>query len=147
MVWQPILAIVLAVVLSQGLGFLWYGPLFGQAWLKAMGFDKLSKKKLEKMQQEAMPGYAFSALATAVATLTIWIVFVTWDLYSLMDAMTAPLAGILVGLVGWLAFYFPGTFTSRFFSNETWTAWGIGAGYFLVMAMIEGLLVGIFSTL
>ncbi len=147
MVWQPIVAIILAVVLSQALGFLWYGPLFGQAWLKAMGFDKLSKKKLQKMQQEAMPGYAFSAAATAFATLLIWLVFVEWDLYSIMDAMPAPVAGLLVGAVGWAAFYFPGTFTSRFFSETTWAAWGIGAGYFLLMAMVEGLLVGIMSAI
>jgi hypothetical protein len=31
------IAVVIAVVLFEGLGMLWYGPLFGKAWLEAMG--------------------------------------------------------------------------------------------------------------
>ncbi len=30
-------AILVATVVAFGIGGLWYGPLFGQAWLKAMG--------------------------------------------------------------------------------------------------------------
>ena len=31
------IAVIIAVVLLEGLGMLWYGPLFGKAWLAAMG--------------------------------------------------------------------------------------------------------------
>lgn len=31
------IAVIIAVVLFEGLGMLWYGPLFGKAWLAAMG--------------------------------------------------------------------------------------------------------------
>ncbi|MDO8488446.1 MAG: DUF1761 family protein [bacterium] len=31
------LAILAAAVLSMVLGFLWFGPLFGQTWMKLMG--------------------------------------------------------------------------------------------------------------
>jgi hypothetical protein len=30
------IAVVVAVVLLEGLGMLWYGPLFGKAWMAAM---------------------------------------------------------------------------------------------------------------
>lgn len=31
------IAVVVAVVLLQALGFLWYGPLFGERWMAALG--------------------------------------------------------------------------------------------------------------
>ena len=31
------IAVIIAVVLIEGLGFLWYGPLFGSAWTAALG--------------------------------------------------------------------------------------------------------------
>ena len=33
------IAVIIAVVLLEGLGFLWYGPLFGKAWMAALGHD------------------------------------------------------------------------------------------------------------
>jgi hypothetical protein len=33
------IAVVVAVVLLQGLGMAWYGPLFGKAWLAALGHN------------------------------------------------------------------------------------------------------------
>ncbi|THD78778.1 MAG: DUF1761 domain-containing protein [Phenylobacterium sp.] len=33
------IAVIIAVVLLEGLGFLWYGPLFGKAWIAALGHD------------------------------------------------------------------------------------------------------------
>jgi hypothetical protein len=34
------LAILVCVILSIGLGFLWYGPLFGDAWMEMVGLDQ-----------------------------------------------------------------------------------------------------------
>jgi hypothetical protein len=31
------IAVIIAVVVLEGLGFAWYGPLFGKAWIAAMG--------------------------------------------------------------------------------------------------------------
>jgi len=33
------LAVLVAVVLQFVLGFLWYGPLFGEPWMEMVGFD------------------------------------------------------------------------------------------------------------
>ena len=35
-------AVIIATVLLEVLGFLWYGPLFGKAWLAALGHDVVS---------------------------------------------------------------------------------------------------------
>ena len=33
------LALLVAVILQFGLGFLWYGPLFGEPWMEMVGLD------------------------------------------------------------------------------------------------------------
>ena len=45
------LAILVAGIASMVLGFLWYGPLFGKAWMQMMGF---TMKDMKKKQKEGM---------------------------------------------------------------------------------------------
>lgn len=35
------LAVLVFVVLAMPVGFLWFGPLFGKAWARHMGFDTM----------------------------------------------------------------------------------------------------------
>lgn len=145
MEWHLALAIVATIVSSQLLGFLWYGPLFGNAWLKGMGWEGKSQKELEAMQKEATPGYIASAVLNGLAVAGLWMVLVEWDMFSLMDKLSTPVAGMLAAGTGFLLFYVPGTFVSKFFSETTWSVWSISAGYWFLMAVLEGLFVGLFA--
>lgn len=59
------LAILVASVVSMGLGFLWYGPLFGKLWMKWMN---LSKKKIEESKQKGMAKYYAAAFVGTLVT-------------------------------------------------------------------------------
>ena len=54
--------ILISGVVNMAGGMLWYGPLFGKAWMKGMGIDPDNKEQVAAMQKEAGPGYAFSLL-------------------------------------------------------------------------------------
>ena len=55
--------ILISAVVNMGGGMLWYGPLFGKAWMKGMGFKEEDK---EAMQKSAGPAYGFSLLFALV---------------------------------------------------------------------------------
>lgn len=101
------LAIALAVAAQFGVGFLWYGPLFGKTWGKIHGFDKLSKETQEKLMKEMGPYYGLQLLVTVITTFVLAI-FITnlpgWNAYAM--------AGFF-----WLGFVVPAQVSSVIFSN------------------------------
>lgn len=147
MAWWILAAMGASLVSTMVLGMLWYGPLFGQPWLKAMGWGDLSEAEMKEKQAQAMPGYLTSMASAVAATGLVWMVLVSWDALEQLDALAGLAAGALFGVVGWAAFYVPGTITARFFEDQTWTLWAIGAGYWGVLATLWGLYVGLFGTL
>ena len=59
------LAILVASIVSMGIGFLWYGPLFGKLWMKWM---HIKKKKIEEAQQKGMTKYYVAAFVGTLVT-------------------------------------------------------------------------------
>ena len=56
------LAVLVAAIASMALGFLWYGPLFGNQWKKLMGFTDKSMKAMKMTPMQAMIGGFISTL-------------------------------------------------------------------------------------
>ena len=56
------LAVLVAAIASMALGFLWYGPLFGNQWKKLMGFTDKSMKAMKLTPMQAMAGGFISTL-------------------------------------------------------------------------------------
>lgn len=135
-------ALLVAVIAQFALGFLWYGPLFGKPWMAAMGWDKRSPEELKASQKAAMPGYATSIGGSIVATVVIWILY-HWAEGG--ATYSGPMLGLAIGLAGWVAFYLPGTLTSRFFESGKWMLTIIGSGYWLAGSLIQGAAVGFFG--
>ncbi len=86
----PLVATIICTILAGGLGALWYGPLFGTVWLRAVGKTK------EEIDENPR---AF------VAAICTWLVSAT--VYSfIISAFNAPnLAAVLVfSVLAWLGF-------------------------------------------
>lgn len=135
-------AILAGVATNMILGMLWYGPLFGKAWLRGMGWADRSDEELEAMKKSAGPGYMVSMLTSAVAVLLLWFLF---DWATDAPESYAPwLKGLVLGFTGWAAFYVPGSLTAIFFQEQKFSVWAIGAGYWGLLAMAWGAYVGLF---
>lgn len=79
-------AILLAAALQFALGFVWYGPLFGNLWGKMHGFDKLSKEVQQEMMKKMGPLYGVQALVTLITTVVLAIFLTyqpTWNAYAM----------------------------------------------------------------
>ncbi len=126
-------AVLLATVLTFGLGALWYSPLlFAKAWMAGHGYTEAD---IRKMQAGMGPTYAIS--------------FVCWLVMATMLALIAPHFGdgvhtiFGVGLHLWLGFSATVGLTANRFSNKPLRVWLIDAGYqvasIAVMSVVLGL--------
>ncbi len=121
-------AILVSTVLAFVLGGLWYGPLFGQAWMQAIG----------KTEADIQPTPApfiisfFTALLTAVV--------LAWLISAL--GVTTWVGGAVLGLVTGVGFI-----ATAMASDTAFCGWGmklfvIQAGYRVLYSILMGAVLG-----
>lgn len=122
------LALVAAVVVMQVLGFLWYGPILGKPWMRAMG------KSREQIANAAVP-IIISIIATTVAVIGL-----AW----MIGSTSSPNAGIgaTYGLIVSVAFVATSVVTSAAYESKSWTVALIYIGYNVVGLTLAGAILG-----
>ncbi len=89
------LAFILASAVPMVVGFIWYSPqVFGKAWMKAAGLDKLSKKQINEGMGTTMGINILFALVTS---------YVLTHLLNFLQVTTIPMA-IQASFWIWLGF-------------------------------------------
>ncbi len=125
------LAVLLATVAHQALGFLWYGLLFSGTWLRAMG------KSREDISQGSGPDatMAIGALLSLVSALGIAL------LLTLVDDPTVA-DGVAVGAVCGVAFAAASTFMIGIYEQKKTILATLYSGYQIVGFVIMGAIIG-----
>lgn len=118
------LAVLVGVVFSQVLGFLWYGPLFGKAWLRMLG------KTMDELEADNMM-YVKTVLTALITQIALNLVVVG------MGAVGFG-AGALVGLLALVGFAASATFLYTTFEGPPENVWALNAAYLLVVFVIMG---------
>ena len=130
------LAILLCAVLAMVIGFLWYGPFFGHAWMRLCGTTEMDVEKRKEMQKKAVPLYVIQFV------LTLFELFVLAHL----TGSTAK-SGFFSALIVWGGFVLPTTAASCMWSGESrkdaWSRFFIQAGYQLVCFALFGTILGL----
>lgn len=135
------LAVVTSVVASFAIGSLWYGPLFGKIWAKAMGFGDGMKP--------TGPEIARGSILNLVGTLLMAYVLAhdvlvwrpsTWN----AGADQAPYVyGFFAGLFVWLGFIVPILLNGIAFERKSWKVFAIGAGFQFLSLQAMGLILSL----
>ena len=122
-------AIVVATVAAFALGGLWYGPLFGKAWLAALG------KTEDEIPPSPQP-FVISAVAAFITCLVV---------AALMSGlkMTGLMAGLLFGLLTGIGFIATSMASDAAFCRWGWKLWAIQAGYRVAYSALMGGIIGI----
>ncbi len=122
------LAIVAAAVSSFAIGGLWYGPLFGKAWMRASG---MTEEKAGQGRMGMIFGLSFVLELLAAAVLAMFI-------GSEASIGFAVAAGSSVGLF-WVA---PAFGVVYLFEQRSFAHWALNAGYHVVAFTVMGLILG-----
>lgn len=122
-------AILIASGAAFALGALWYGPLFGKAWLAAIG------KTADELQPSPTPFVisAIAALATCIVVAAL--------LKGL--GLTGAVQGAVFGLITGIAFIAASMASDSAFGGGNWTLWAIQAGYRVAYTALMGAILGV----
>lgn len=134
------LAVLGAAASNMIIGFLWYGPLFGKAWSRLMGWGEMTPEQVRDMQKKARPAYAINFAVALVMAYILAHYFVFASAYTNTFGIAG---GIAVGFWSWLGFVVPVTIGSVLWDGKPWKLWFINAGYYLVSLLVMGIIIAI----
>jgi hypothetical protein len=121
-------AVLIAIVIHQALGFLWYGPLFGKMWTGALG------KTMGEMRSPG-PSITIALVTGIIATLALAY------LIGSLGVVTAD-SGAKWGALVAVGFIATATINSGTFENRPATVIGLYCAYELVAFVIMGAVLG-----
>ncbi len=127
------LAILVAGISNMVLGFLWYGPIFGNAWMALRGISA----------EDTNPNpliYVVSFLLSLLMALVLSVFIHHVD--ASIQAMSLIL-GLLVAFLIWVGFVGPATFQNNMYSGISKQLFAIDYGYVLVALLIQGAIIGV----
>ena len=123
------LAVLLAAVSAMVVGSLWYGPLFGNMWMKLIG---ISKSDINKKDMPKLYGIMFLGALVESYILSHFIHYA--GAYTLVN-------GAKTGLWAWLGFVATTMIGNYMFAKRPMNLFYIDAGYALVNLMIMGAII------
>ena len=125
------LASIVCIVLLHVLGFLWYGPLFGEPWMEAVG--------LTMADAEANPPGLGVWLTNTIATIaSVYLLAFLLAKMSIKGAVQGLIFGVLIGFVFSLLSNMTG---DMFAQNPYYLSW-ITGGFDTVALGLTGLILG-----
>lgn len=123
------LAVLVCGILSMVVGAMWYGPVFGKAWMKEVGYTE------EDLKKDFNPGKTYGLAVVA----HIFMALVLAYLISLTNASTV-LEGVRISLSAWFGFIFLTMFINSLFARKTFRLVAIDSGYQLVNMILFGII-------
>jgi hypothetical protein len=126
-----------AAVAAMVLGFLWFGPLFGKQWTRAMG---ISHEQMEEMKAKGMPSMWRSYLIMFIGALVMAFVL-AHVLVAFGNVMGGIDSGVSAGLWMWIGFVAPVTIGSVLWEKRSWRYWFITSGYYLVSLILMSIII------
>lgn len=129
------LAIVLCGVAAVIIGFVWFGPLFGKAWMSSMGKTMPSPE-----ERKAMGGAMMKSMVIAFigAMITAFVLARAIMLGSAAENIAGIPAALHFAFWNWLGFMAPVVLGAVLWEGKSWKWFLITAGYYLVNLIAMG---------
>ncbi len=124
-------AVAGATVLAFVLGGLWYGPLFGQAWLRALG----------KTQEDIMP----SATPFVVSFFTAGLTAIVLAALIKALAIAGPMDGAMIGAITGIGFIATAMASDSAFCGWSLRLFLIQSGYRVTYSILMGIVLALWQ--
>lgn len=134
------LAVLVAAIVAFVLGWLWFGPVFGKAWMASQGknMDEMTTKMKSdsSFKSKMMKSYSIVALMSLVMAFVLAHSLIFAATYLNVSGWSAALQA---GAWNWLGFVVPVSVGSVLWDGKSWKWWCITAGYYLVSLILMSL--------
>lgn len=131
------LAVIAATLSTFVVGWLWYGPLFGKAWMSAVG---LSEEEIQKGNMAKIFGLAFVFEFIMAFNLAMFF-YGSPEGAEMITAGTGAFYGFLTGF-GWIFFALA---VNSLYEQKSWKYIFINGGYWTVAFTVMGLILGVWK--
>lgn len=128
-------AVLVSAVASMAVGSIWYGPLFGKTFMKAMGMHEWSAEKRDAMKKSMMWSY----LGQFVASLVMFYVLGNLIFWSAPKVDVSFGMGIAFWM--WLGFIVPVKFADTLWGGKRILFW-LSIGNMLITMLLAGAIIG-----
>ena len=125
------LAVIVCVILLHAIGFLWYGPLFGEKWMAMVNLDMA--------QIEANAPGAGIWVANFIASIAP-VYMLAWLLARLN--VTSGVTGAILGFLITFTFHHLPTMSGNMFAQQPYGLAWITGGYSMIAMAISGFILG-----
>jgi hypothetical protein len=135
------LAILVAIIVSMLLGFLWYGPIFGKPWAKEMKMPP-DFKPTTGMMIKAM------ILQLVGTFLTVYVLAHSQEIWrpstwNLGNDGGNVMYGVMAAFFTWLGFYFPMVLTGMAWEAKSIKLSLINGSNYLVTLLAQGVILAV----
>ena len=124
-------AILGATIVGFAVGFLWYGPLFGKAWMKTVGMT----------EEDAQQGNMLKIFGISFVCQFIMAYCLAMFFGNGLGAVEGGLYGFLTGFA-WVALALT---VNSLYEQKPWQYMVINGGYWTVTFTLMGLILGVFN--
>lgn len=132
------LAVLVAALANMVLGWLWYGPIFGKAWVSMMGF---TPEKMEELKKKGMAApYVIMLVGSIVMSFVLANALIFAETYLKVSGVTA---GIQAGFWNWIGFIAPVTMGVVLWEGKPWKLWLLNVSYYLVGLVMMGVILAL----
>ena len=127
------LAIIVSVIISVVLGFLWYGPLFGKPWMKLMN---INPKDVDKKKKRMGKTYFVMIISTLISVYILSLLIINLGATTIME-------GAMIGFLVWIGFIATITLSSVLWEGKSIKLYMLNNSYNLIVNLIAGALLAV----
>jgi hypothetical protein len=126
------IAVLVSAIAGMVIGGIWYGPLFGKAWIRLSG---MTQEDIDKAKQKGM-AKSYSGMFVGALVMA----YVIARFVGIVGAATFG-AGFVLGFWLWLGLIAPVLLGSVLWENKSCSLWFLNAAYYLVeVGVMAGIL-------
>jgi len=134
------LAVIASTIGSFVIGGIWYaGPVFGNAWMAALGKTEADK---EAMRKQAPKGFVAGLIGALIASFVLAL-FLEYGRQANVGLPAGVLGGIVVGFLVWFGFLMTTGVSGAIFEGRSGKLLGINQGFAIVSYLLMGAILGI----
>lgn len=90
-------AVIISAIVAMGIGMLWYGPLFGKAWMASMGWDAKAFAKAKREAEKKGMGKTYAAALASNLVLVVALAYFI-DVLVVTSVVRGAVLGALVSI-------------------------------------------------
>lgn len=133
-----LLSILIAVIVANALGFVWYGPMTPTGKL----FMKVYANSKDKNQHEMKDMGKIYAINFVLYLVTAYVLASITAAASMYWNQPMLQSGAITAFWIWIGFIVPGQLADNFFGKKTYTLVALNSGYQLISLVAMGLIIG-----